>query len=1059
MGTSHEKPSDTDAASVELAQIRAVADLLPQLSWSCLPDGHCDYLSRRWVEYTGVPESRHHGRGWLDSVHPDDRAHTGACWDAFVAGEAEYDVDYRLRRHDGEHRWFKTRGVFVRDSHGAAVRVLGTTTDIDAQKRAEQALRDNQERLKLSEERAELVRSASGVGFWYCDLPFDVLEWDERVKAHFHLPPDARVTIDTFYERIHPDDREPTRQAIARSIAEHTSYDVHYRTVHADTGAETWVRAIGRTFYGPDGTPRRFDGVTLDVTAQRAIEARQRFLADLAAATQSLTEPSDVIAVSARRLAEFLAVDRCAYAEVENESTYVITGDHTHGVASIVGRWEVAAFGAEHLRAMRADEPYVVTDAESDPRVLAPDLEAYRATDIRAVICVPLHKEGHFTAAMAVHQRGPRAWSTDDVELVRTVVGRCWEALERARAARRLRESEEQLRLISDEAPALIAFVDADQRYRFVSRLYEEWFQRPVREMEGKHVREVVGEEAYAGLRAFVERGLAGERFEFEAHAAYPTGRRHIHASFVPRFEGDRVVGYLSLITDVTDRVRAQEELRASERRFREMADTAPVALWLTDPDGSCTFLSREWYELTGQTEEEALGLGWTNATHPDDGARTGQEFLAANAARSTFRTEYRLRAHDGSYRWAIDSGRPRFSEAGEFLGMVGAVFDIEDKKQAEHALRDADKKKDEFLAMLAHELRNPLAPLRNGLQVMRLAGVDGDAAERARAMMDRQLRHMVRLVDDLLDVSRVSGNKMVLRLERVLLADVVSSAVETARPAIDEARHTLSVALPSNPVYLDADLTRLAQVVSNLLMNAAKYTGPGGRIWLSAEASDGQVALTVRDSGIGIPAEALPTVFDMFSQVDRSLERATGGLGIGLALVKGLTEMHGGRVTAASEGLDRGSSFTVALPTIEAVTDGRSPARGEVATARRASSRRVLVVDDNEDAGASLASLLEVLGHEVRTAHDGVEAIAATETFAPDVVLMDVGMPRLNGYEATRRIRAEAWGKSVSIIALTGWGQEGDRAQSQAAGCDAHLVKPVHLDDLVRCLDTLSAR
>ena len=398
----------------------------------------------------------------------------------------------------------------------------------------------------------------------------------------------------------------------------------------------------------------------------------------------------------------------------------------------------------------------------------------------------------------------------------------------------------------------------------------------------------------------------------------------------------------------------------------------------------------------------------------------------------------------DGSRAWMVF--------AGAALGdgtVVEYCIDVGDRKRAEAALREQDRKKDDFIALLAHELRNPLAPIRNGLQVLKLSGRGED---RAVAMMDRQLTHMVRLIDDLLDVSRIVHNKMELRRERVALTDVIASAVETAQPAIEAAGHEFSVTLPGRPVDLDADLTRLAQVFSNLLTNSAKYTHRGGKVWLTAELHGSMVSVSVRDTGIGIPAASLPTIFDMFSQVDRSIERTTGGLGIGLALVKGLTEMHGGTVTAASDG--GGSAFTVTLPLLAAKTELHIEA---VSARSNGLAYKILVVDDNRDGAESLSQLLEILGHGVRTAFDGVEAVEAAREYRPDVILMDVGMPRLNGYEATRQIRAQDWGAGVTIVALTGWGQEGDRKLSKEAGCDGHLVKPVSLADLETMLSKLS--
>jgi CheY-like chemotaxis protein/two-component sensor histidine kinase len=367
--------------------------------------------------------------------------------------------------------------------------------------------------------------------------------------------------------------------------------------------------------------------------------------------------------------------------------------------------------------------------------------------------------------------------------------------------------------------------------------------------------------------------------------------------------------------------------------------------------------------------------------------------------------------------------------------------------------LIEADQKKDDFIALLAHELRNPLAPLRNGLEVIKLSAGNPAAVNSVRDMMDRQLSHMVRIIDDLLDVSRIGRNKMELRLERITLEDAVKSAVETAAPTFEAAGVDLQVSLPSKPVILNGDLTRLAQVFSNLLSNSAKYTKRGGRVWLKAKCEGRWIVVSVMDTGIGIPPESLPTIFDMFAQVDRSIERSTGGLGIGLALVKGLTEMHGGTVSAVSEGTNRGSTFTVRLPIAdEAGKVSMQNAAGDGAA--DAPRKRILVADDNRDSAESMAIMLELLHNEVVTAHDGLQVLAKAEEFRPEVILMDVGMPKLNGLETTKRLRQQPWGRDVKIIAVTGWGQEGDRERTRSAGCDGHLVKPISLNDLQRLLD-----
>jgi signal transduction histidine kinase/ActR/RegA family two-component response regulator len=368
------------------------------------------------------------------------------------------------------------------------------------------------------------------------------------------------------------------------------------------------------------------------------------------------------------------------------------------------------------------------------------------------------------------------------------------------------------------------------------------------------------------------------------------------------------------------------------------------------------------------------------------------------------------------------------------------------------HQLRDIDKRKDEFLATLAHELRNPLAPIHNALEILRLRGDGGPAVEQVRSMMERQLHQMVRLIDDLLDVSRITRGKLELRKERVNLAAVIESAVDTARPLIDASGHELVLTLPQQPVYLDADPMRLAQVFANLLNNAAKYMERGGQIWLSASHDDGGVVVRVRDTGIGIAPEMLPFVFDMFTQLDSSLEKSQGGLGIGLTLVKRLLEMHGGSVEVLSDGVNAGSEFVVRMPVALQVVSTPLPAErsaGSIAC-------RILVADDNRDSAESMGEMLRLLGNEVRTVSDGMQAVEEAAIFRPDVVLLDIGMPRLNGYDTARIIREKRWGKHMRLIALTGWGQEEDKRKAIEAGFDRHFTKPVKLDDLERLVSDL---
>ena len=367
-----------------------------------------------------------------------------------------------------------------------------------------------------------------------------------------------------------------------------------------------------------------------------------------------------------------------------------------------------------------------------------------------------------------------------------------------------------------------------------------------------------------------------------------------------------------------------------------------------------------------------------------------------------------------------------------------------EELQRSQERLREADRRKDEFLATLAHELRNPLAPIRTGIEILKQEDTSPAAKAQAHAIIARQLQHMVRLIDDLLDVSRITADKLTLRQERVDVINVVHQAVETGRAALDRARHTLALHLPALPVIVVGDQTRLTQVVANLLLNACKYTPPGGRIDITVQVEDSRVELEVRDTGIGIPAPFLPRLFEKFSQVTPPLDRAAGGLGLGLALVRGLVNLHGGSVDVRSEGRDRGSRFIVRLPLAPPVAVVDTALSTSDALEPQPVPRRVLVVDDNEDNVGALAQLLRQQGHSVETAIDGEAAYTAAERFRPEVILLDIGMPKLNGYEVCRRIRQQPWGRAMRVFAQTGWGQAEDRRKTEEAGFDGHMVKPV---------------
>ncbi|MCW7538469.1 ATP-binding protein [Aquabacterium sp. A7-Y] len=419
---------------------------------------------------------------------------------------------------------------------------------------------------------------------------------------------------------------------------------------------------------------------------------------------------------------------------------------------------------------------------------------------------------------------------------------------------------------------------------------------------------------------------------------------------------------------------------------------------------------------------------------------------------------EILIEREDGSRWTALAHANPFHDEQGVLCGAVNVLVDITERKRAEALLREADRNKNEFLAMLSHELRNPLAPIRNGLHIMRLAPGNAEVANQACDMMERQMGHMVRLIDDLLDLSRITRGKIELRRERVELAQVLRDAVEASRPQIEAAQHRLELHYLATPLFLFADRTRLAQVVSNLLINSAKYTPAGGLIGLLVERHESEVTISVRDNGMGIPPELLPHLFEIYTQGEQLPGSDQPGLGIGLSLVRGLVALHEGTVEARSEGRGRGSEFRVRLPL---AGDGVAvpPIVADTQPGATGASYRVLVVDDNHDAAVSLALMLELMGHRSVCVHDGEAAVASAAAEPPDVILLDLGLPRVNGFEACRRIRAQPGGDRPVLIAMTGWGQEEDKRRSREAGFDFHMVKPVDPETLERLLAQLPGR
>ena len=609
------------------------------------------------------------------------------------------------------------------------------------------------------------------------------------------------------------------------------------------------------------------------------------------------------------------------------------------------------------------------------------------------------------------------------------------------------------------------AFMTFDKhwRYIFVNEPAETRLRMDRKQLLGANMWDVfpdaVDSEAYRQLHRAMS-----ERISVEYEVFYPPWQRWFADRAYPTAEG----GLAVYSQDITARKQIEERLREAEGRMQLAMSIAEAGTWDFDLVTGTNHWSDSHFTLLGYEptpDRLATHAMWRDALLAEDLPKVLAEWERAERERDVFRSEHRFRrADNGKILWANAAGRFFFDPAGKAVRFVGVFYDINDRKRNEEELRqlaadlrEADRRKDEFLATLAHELRNPLAPMRSSLEIMKRAKDNATLMEQARATMERQMSQMVRLIDDLLDLSRISRNKLELRKERVELASIIHHAVEACAPLAKNANHELTVALPAEPIFLSADPVRLAQVFGNLLTNACKYTPQGGRIWLTVERLGSEVMVSIKDTGLGIPPEMIAKVFEMFTQIDRAFDRSQGGLGIGLTLVKQIVELHGGTVAAYSEGDARGSEFVVRLPALVELPKPQ-PQREPVAEFTATTARRILVVDDNRDAAESLALLLTMSGHEVEIAYDGVDAVDKAARWQPGVILLDIGLPRMNGHDACRAIRQQPGGNDIVIISLTGWGQEEDRSRSREAGFDGHLVKPVDFAALMTILDTRSA-
>ena len=909
--------------------------------------------------------------------------------------------------------------------------------------------------LRQSEEYNRSITNSSPDCITVLDLDGNLLTMTERGQELLRIP-DIAPYINTawpdFYKR--KEDRTAAVAAVKKAAVGGEGDFIGYFA--SLDGEPKWWEVRVSPIRDPDGKPLKLLAVSRDITMRKRTELNLAFLASVSKDLLRLTNEQDILRIVCKDIGAFLSLSQCAFVDVNEESgEAVVTHDwHQIGLQSFVGTYRLSDFFIEEFQAvMRAGESFVVRDSTTDPRTTTASFEAL---NIRSLVIAPVVQEERWRFVMCVCRTEVHDWRADEVELISEFTARIWARLERLRSLAALRVSDERLRLALDSAELGTWNLDTatnrfnvDERYQAIlgragsTLAMEEGFDS-IHPDDRERVRQALEKARRPDGNALVEVEYRTLHPDGSVHWVLSKGR----AAFENEGSSRKLSGFAGTVTDITERKQGEEKLRQNFESFFALVNNAPFGFYIIDGTFRMRHVSKaaqktfaHVHPLIGRDFEDILHSIWPEPLASElvgifrHTLATGEPYAETNT------TEERSDTQElESYSWNIE----HINMPDGKVGVVCYFFDITEQKKVEEVLREADRRKSEFLATLAHELRNPLAPLRNGLELLSMADDDRATSDQTRGMMKRQLDQMVRLIDELMDLSRISRGTVDLRLERVDLRTVLDQTVEACRPLIERQEQTLVLDLPDEPVMVDGDTMRLIQVFSNLLNNSAKYTDDGGSVTARLDVRPDGAYVTVEDNGIGIAASQLVKVFDMFAQVESTSDRVQGGLGIGLNIVKHLVGMHGGTIHVRSDGLGKGSTFTVRLPLSVESVKKKMEVDATAGTAKTIAPQRILIVDDNLDAASMMALLLGKLGHEIRVANNGEEALAVGSSLDPDVVLMDLGMPVMDGFAACRLMRGTPWGKDALIIAISGWGQEEDRHKSSTAGFDHHLVKPI---------------
>lgn len=1013
-------------ASEEL--FRQLTDAMPQVVWMATDDGTVDHYNSRISNFAGASRNEDGSWSWNMVLHPEDRQHTEQAWTEAVKNRTLYQCEHRVHMLDGSIRWHLSRGVPVTSVDTGKTRWFGSATDIHDLKVSQEALRE-------SENRFRAFMDNNPACAYLKDEDGKYLFVNRMLEQTTGRPYDK--WIGKRDEEL-SDGKNSITQACACGLHAESKFTSQSRIESEVTvnvgGHERHFLTFSFPVQGYEGRPMT-GGISLDITDRKVAELQ----------AEAERERSQLLADAVPALISYVNKD-AQYGLVNH--AYEVWFDQNRD--QIIGRGLKAFLGPA---AWAAISPYVA-------EALTGRLVSYEAK-------IP-YRNGSYRWISATYTP---AISKDGS--VRGFVAHVNDITARHRAEEELNYQRSLLQAITDNAQTSIFLIGEDGRTLFVNpaaeamtgycadeligRYFCEVIQcvSPTHPDELRHGRPALGQGAYAEpirnqADLLIHRDGHSYPVRWNARSVYRDG------------ESSATVAE---IWDVTKERQAEQDLKAATQFLETIIETAPTLVVVVNSKAEICMFNRVCEMLTGYEREEVLGRNMLDLFVADPDRETfAQRFNSAEVAELCQPHENHWTTKSGVQR-LIEWRCTRLNPVGDHDEpmMLAIGVDVTDRRLMEDELRDqaerlaeTDRRKDEFIATLAHELRNPLAPIRMGLELIKMVGPDITALENTRVMMERQTLQLITLVDDLLDVSRITRGKLDIRRTVVELSDVVQSAVESCRPGLFDAGHDLHVTIPKEKIYLEADPNRLAQVLANLLNNAVKYTPPGGRIDMVVNQTDDRVCFIVQDNGIGIPLESQQRIFEMFSQIDRSIEQGCTGLGIGLTLVKSLVEMHGGTIDVYSEGVDRGSRFTITIPIQKHLRPPHETHSGAI-TIKQQGPCRVVIVDDNQAAVDALSQVVQRLGHDVRIASNGQQAIEISEAFLPHAIVMDIGMPRMDGHTAARAIRKQPWGQNTLLVALTGWGQDEDRRRTIESGFDHHLVKPADPSCIAQLLSTIA--